>query len=65
MSEMRELTDAELEAVGGAKLWGWVGAIGGGALVGGAAGSEAGPIGTVIGAIAGGIIGGCIYGSYH
>jgi outer membrane lipoprotein SlyB len=65
MNEMRELTDAELEAVGGAGFWGWVGAIGAGAVVGGAAGSEAGPVGTAIGAVAGGIIGACIYGAYH
>jgi len=65
MNEMRELTDAELEAVGGAKLWGWVVAIGAGAAVGGAAGSEAGPPGVVVGAVVGGILGACFYGASH
>ena len=60
MNERRELTDAELEAVGGAGFWGAVAAIGAGIIVGAAAGSEAGPGGVIIGGLAGDILAGCI-----
>jgi len=60
MNEMRELTDAELDAIGGGGFWGAVAAIGGGALFGGVAGAEAGPLGIIVGAAAGGIISGCL-----
>ena len=56
MNEMRELKDAELEAVGGAGFWGALAAIGAGIIVGAAAG----PGGVIIGELAGGILAGCI-----